>query len=419
MSTRTKGKGTGVPGLLAPKTKGGQYRGKVKQPDGRWKEVRLGTDLSRAKVQYRQLRQQMEDVANGLQDPRLQLRPLREVVDAFLEDKARNVSEGHLRVLRDAVLPICEALGWVPPASISHERFTTAMELVRNAEPAKRSTRGDYSGQGLSRGTVNDKAARFRTMMRWAEAREYIKEVPVGVRTWQPFKVRKADRRHLRRKMTPQEQAQLVEGAHRYDLEAQVTHAQRIPQAPLIIFLLGTGLRFGEATRLTWGDIVTGENGVRHAVVTAESSKTDEARAVPLDAGVEEALAAAKAAQTKLAGRIPTKAANVFLGPLGTPYETGNNGARARKVLHRIQEAAGFPSVWPDGTVVDFHALRHSFCQSMMERGQPMQVTAALMGHADLRMIQQVYSESVRDAGVLEAAVHGLTSHLRMPATGS
>jgi len=60
-------------------------------------------------------------------------------------------------------------------------------------------------------------------------------------------------------------------------------------------------------------------------------------------------------------------------------------------------EAAGIPYVDDKGEFADFHALRHTFANSLTLTGESERVIMELMHHSDMRLTAKVYT----DAGLL------------------
>ena len=76
----------------------------------------------------------------------------------------------------------------------------------------------------------------------------------------------------------------------------------------------------------------------------------------------------------------------------GRPWNRNAIRCRFRSLRKRLNLEAG----------VVAYGLRHAFCTDALERGVPVATVAQLMGHRDLKMVQQVYSH-----------LHEKTQHLR------
>lgn len=140
-------------------------------------------------------------------------------------------------------------------------------------------------------------------------------------------------------------------------------------------FLLGSGVRIGEALALNQGDVKPGFVSVRRAKTVP--------RAVPISADAQAALAEA----IRLAPRNGPKEP-VFYGP-----KSGDRLTRAvaTHALPRVLQKAGLRRLTP-------HGLRHGAATLMLAAGTPMRVIAEQLGHANPAMTARVYAHVVPDA---------------------
>lgn len=142
--------------------------------------------------------------------------------------------------------------------------------------------------------------------------------------------------------------------------------------APLITLLAYTGLRWGEASALQWGDIDS-ERGVIHvrrALSGGEVSttKTGTHRTVALVPPVADALAG-----------LTRTSVWVFPGPKsGRPIRSGG---RYHAALQRIRRRAGVKSP------VTFHGLRHTF-NNLVRQASSETVARSLTGHSTESMTE-------------------------------
>src|SRR5262249_49184946 len=141
-------------------------------------------------------------------------------------------------------------------------------------------------------------------------------------------------------------------------------------------FLLGTGLRRGEATGLTWGDIDLQNRlvSVDKAVAFVrnrpllQDTKTRARRRVITLTGL------AVSALRMLPPPLDPKA-RVFTSGAGTPPTPSN----VRGALHRLCDRAGVPRVPP-------HALRHSHVSLLLDAGVDVLTVSRRLGHAKVSM---------------------------------
>ena len=132
---------------------------------------------------------------------------------------------------------------------------------------------------------------------------------------------------------------------------------------PLVILLLNTGLRRGEALRLHWKDI---DFERRMLTVTAQGSKTGKPRHVPMNSVLVDTL--------ERWASMGTHEGLVFPNPA-----TGGTLTHFRRSWAGILKAAG---------IVDFrtHDTRHHFASRLVQAGVPLNTVRELLGHASLQM---------------------------------
>lgn len=148
---------------------------------------------------------------------------------------------------------------------------------------------------------------------------------------------------------------------------------------PLLIFLLNTGARFGEATALDWREV---DLHARRAAFL--DTKNGTSRGVPLNDEVWLALA-----------NLPHREGAVFRRPDGEPYKltewhAGNINA-AFKTACRRAGIRGFR----------IHDCRHTFASWLVMAGVPLRAVAELLGHKTLNMVlrySHLSAEHLQDA---------------------
>lgn len=143
---------------------------------------------------------------------------------------------------------------------------------------------------------------------------------------------------------------------------------------PLLVFLLETGLRIGEALALTYADIDFEAKtvSVNKNVVFISGKRIDQdtpksaagIRVVPVP---DEAI--------QLIPRVTDDAALVF------PYTYSG----ARSALRRVSVSLGFE--------VTAHLLRHTYATRLEEAGISPKLKQYLLGHSSLEMTQNVYTD--------------------------
>lgn len=141
----------------------------------------------------------------------------------------------------------------------------------------------------------------------------------------------------------------------------------------LFLFLLGTGLRIGEALALTWEDIDVEHKSVAVTknVIFIEGKKVVQQnpktaagiRKIPIANLAWNALP-----ETKTQGEI-------------FPF----NSSTVQDAFQRISSKVGFP--------VTAHILRHTYATRLEEAGISPKLKQYLMGHATIQMTQNVYTD--------------------------
>ncbi len=136
---------------------------------------------------------------------------------------------------------------------------------------------------------------------------------------------------------------------------------------PLVRTLLHTGLRFGEACGLTWGDVdLTGAM----LTVRGETAKTNTTRHVPLN---KTALGTLKAWKTEKA----EPGAYVFPGK-----EEGKRLTDIKTAWKQLLKSV------KDAPITGFrvHDLRHTFASKLVQAGVDLNTVRELLGHTDIKM---------------------------------
>lgn len=153
---------------------------------------------------------------------------------------------------------------------------------------------------------------------------------------------------------------------------------------PLIVLLMGSSLRLGEAVSLYQGDCFPDAG-----YVTLRKSKT-RLRSVPIGPDAAEAIREAKIAAPRRGPNEP-----LFFGPRSGEQLTG---ATVSHALPKLLERAGLPRVTP-------HGLRHGGASVLVAKGVHMRVIAEQLGHRNPALTAKVYAhvlpESQREAANL------------------
>lgn len=211
----------------------------------------------------------------------------------------------------------------------------------------------------LSPSSMNTEILAMLYVLRWAEARGYRVAIP-KVKLAKPPKGRP-------RIWTDDEVARLLD----------VTRTHDPWMLPLVVFLVNTGCRKGEAIAAEWSWVDFKANQIRIPATAAWSPKSGRAREVPLADAVKAALAGEK--------RSPRW---VFANRDGTGFSYFPD-ARFKE-LQTLAGVTGGP-----------HTLRHYFASCFLRNGGSMWQLSAILGHTHER-VTALYSHLL--PGYLEAA---------------
>jgi integrase len=192
--------------------------------------------------------------------------------------------------------------------------------------------------------------------------------------------IKRSDARYL----TAEEAGRLLEAARGDRLQ------------PLIVLMLGTGLRRGEAMALHWRDVDLSAGHVRvrwtlarvdRALVFDEPKTERSRRFVSLPSPVVEMLRRHKTVLTaeQLAAPVwqpwPGHDDLVFPTQIGTPTDPRN----ALRAFVGIAERAGLADV-------GLHTLRHSTASALIAAGEHIKVVQEMLGHSSYAITADIYS---------------------------
>lgn len=252
----------------------------------------------------------------------------------------------------------------------------------------KKNGRADGRGKKLSARTVRLVHIVLRMALEQAKKERFINENPAELVTLP--KVRKKEARA----MTMEEQVAL-QGAldgERFGL--------------IFLFMLGTGVRRGEALGLRWKDIEdTKESPVVHiqrsisraldpesakglTKLFTQTPKTGKGRRkIPLPEYVAGALKGHKARQNEARLKAGEEWANqdlVFCTEFGGPIEP----SVLYREFQRIAKKAGLQKI-------KIHTLRHTFATRLLELGVHPKTVQELLGHEDIATTLNIYSHVI------------------------
>lgn len=188
---------------------------------------------------------------------------------------------------------------------------------------------------------------------------------------------------------------------------------------PIFALMLGTGLRVGEATGLTWNDIDFENNtlSVNHTLVYFNHAKggcyfgvnTPKTRAgertVPLIESVREAIIQEKSYQEtvgiKCNVRIDGYTDFIFVNRFGNTQHQGTLNKALRRIIRDCNQEILDKAKENEKVVLlpkfSCHTLRHTFTTRLCESGVNIKVIQSVLGHADISTTLDIYADVTKD----------------------
>ena len=367
-----------------------KYYTRLTNADGIKRTIPLYRDKIASEQKAARLQKEIEQAAEGVIDKYRahRKRPLSEhIVDFEKSLLAKGVTGKHASLVRSRVEKVfaeCKAVFWGDMrASIIQTTISGLRKYVKTVETeiingkkvktAKLKDIGDISAQ-----TYNFYLTAVKQFCRWMVQDQRAGESPVE--HLKTINVR-ADRRHDRRSLEPDEVRSLLEATETAPERFGMTGHER---ALLYLLAVETGLRASELKSLTASSFDFGKNSV---TVLAAYSKNRRQATLPLRA-------ATSAKIRELAtGKLPNT--RIFAIP-GKPAD----------MLRADLELAGIPYRDETGKVADFQSLRHTFGTLLASSGVHPKTAQELMRHSDINLTMSRYTHTLR--GQEARAVAGL-----------
>ncbi len=223
-----------------------------------------------------------------------------------------------------------------------------------------------------------------------------------------------------RHALTPEEQSRFI--------SYTATHPEFEEFTPLLIVLLGTGCRIGEALGLRWKEDVDFNSGCIRITHSLQYRRLDSGttgyyistpktiagkRIIPMLSQVQEALSAQKKMQDRWR-RQGGKAASpskrfqpaevdgykdfVFTNSHGGLYQATTINRAIKRIIKNYNQEENLlakqekrpPELLPD---ISCHHLRHTFCSRLCENETNLKVIQDIMGHANISTTMNLYAE--------------------------
>lgn len=206
---------------------------------------------------------------------------------------------------------------------------------------------------------------------------------------------------------------------------------------PILVTLLGTGMRIGECLGLRWEDVdfnkriisvnhnliyrpvENEETGERVTKFTVTTPKTRAGiRTIPLFNDVYDAFVREYQLQKCLGfnqSEIDGFSGFIFTNGKGTFFEPGAVNKAIKRITESYNALEEEQAKAEDREAVmlhDFscHHLRHTFCTRLCETDTNIKVIQSIMGHADIQTTMDIYAEVTQEKK--EEVLHSLEASL-------
>lgn len=185
---------------------------------------------------------------------------------------------------------------------------------------------------------------------------------------------------------------------------------------PLIVFMIGTAVRCGEAIGLTWNDVdfMNKQISINHQLIYkktgkaygfyADSPKTDAGiRIIPMTSEVFKALISQREMQAERGKRTDVEIG----GYKDFVFSTKNKNpimpsAINNILLNIVNRYNGERGREPELPHMSAHNLRHTGCTRMAEAGMDPKVLQYIMGHSKISVTMDVYNHTSPERNVKE-----------------
>ncbi|MEV6833572.1 tyrosine-type recombinase/integrase [Streptomyces sp. NPDC051133] len=302
---------------------------------------------------------------------------LTELLDKWIEKKARDLEESTIQGYRNALCHVHEYLGHLRLQELTEDEVESMVAWLLVA--ARR--RGGKVGTGLRPSTAEGVLARLKEALGWAVVRKYV-HANVAQYVQVPRKAWKEDRRTNQR-----EKPWNVVEVKDFLLGMRTDRLF----APLMLSLMG--LRPAEVAGLRWTDIdldtgtlaiTNTRTMIGNARVLEKDPKTEAGgRVLPLPEPVRQALLAFKALQEieqMSMGGFYAESGYMFVDHIGEPLTTRHLREHAYALMHQLKLRK-----------VRLYDARHSCLTFLAVNGVPDVILAAWAGHVSADFTKRVY----------------------------
>ena len=294
----------------------------------------------------------------GIRDPYKEhrRRPLSEHVadyEQFLQDKGTTAN--HVATTLQRIRDVIDSQRFVMVDDISPSAMQSHLAKLRDA--------------GRSTSSCNHYLVAMKMLLNWMVRDRRIAENPLRGMS---KKNTASDRRHVRRALTADEFAKLLEAT-----ATGTTHHRLSPEERVMLYIVATytGLRRNELASLTANsfDLVADPPTV---TVEAKDSKHRKRDILPL-----------KADFAQLVGDWVRRNQIESDSPL---FKI--KGAKTGEMIRKDLEAAGIESIDSSGMRIDFHSLRQTFITNLSRSNVAPKLTQMLARHSDISLTMNTYT---------------------------
>ncbi|MHA7132584.1 tyrosine-type recombinase/integrase [Oerskovia turbata] len=281
---------------------------------------------------------------------------------------------GYRAILEATILP---RLGELPIDAITEDDVRAWMTWLESQDSKRR------PGKKVAQKTVQNHHGLLSQILAAADAR--------GLRKGNPARGMKATRQR-KEHMTVLTQSEF----------AVLLHFIPEKWRPLVMWLAGTGMRWGEATALTWGDIDS--DGPAALVHIDKAWQKGETAARVLGPPKTDAGERKISVPHELVAKVGPPARGdvlVFRGAQGGPVWPGGFYSRVWRAAvdaANNEERCATAGLTPLGKRPRLHDLRHSHVSWMIAAGRPLPYIQARLGHEKITTTIDTYGKMLPDA---------------------
>lgn len=170
------------------------------------------------------------------------------------------------------------------------------------------------------------------------------------------------------------------------------------PLAPLLPFLLHTGLRIGEALALRWNDVDENNHFVRIRknvkAVKNRSGSIDEPHYIIVEQKTPKTKSSLRTVPLNHSARAALKVMSTNHAQTDLIFATKDGDhlsyASARRMLERVCSRANV-------SVRGFHAFRHTFATNLFANGVEVKTVSKILGHSSVKITYDIYIHSIQE----------------------